>query len=437
MASTLHFCIPTMTDGVFMCTLSPAATPFESRRVKKWITTGCAGRMTKPSCFQCHSPLPANSPKPSKPRLLAFDVGTDKMTALVKPAQVKGNANSRIALRSLPPAQLQDNVIDWMPDDPDHILLSLDDDQDAADEVRKIELATGDYETVRDSRRGIQSWIVDATGEIRFGYGYRNSEFLARLKDTEGEWTTLRKTDWYKNGWFPLGFTTDTSRIYVAGPGEHGTREIRILNILDGSFEETLFSDEQYDAAGIVEHPLTGRPSGVTFVRHRRGYQYFDREMNRFQKTLDKLFPDASNKITSLSSDKQKLVFETSSDTNPGVVYVWDLGAKTMEAFGLKNPLIEPELMRPVEAVEYQSSDGMTIPAYLTLPAGTGDAGLPTVILPARRPGRARRSVILVFVAVSRFPGLCGITTQLPRLRGLRLRFRTRGAGPVGRPDAG
>ena len=182
-------------------------------------------------------------------QLMAFSIESDEITALVKPAPMRGNtdrrivrttlqppnvkvdANTRIARRSLPPPRVQDNVIDWMPEDPAHILVSLDEDHDAADEVRKIELATGDYEIVRASTDGIQRWLVDESSNVRFGYGNRDSTFQARLKVADGEWAALKDTGWHGDGWLPQGFTSDPSRMYVTDHRQFKNTEVAVTTV--------------------------------------------------------------------------------------------------------------------------------------------------------------------------------------------------------------
>ena len=348
-------------------------------------------------------------------RLMSLDLRKNEMISIVKPAETQAHHDSRVAKRELPPPQIQDDVVAWLPDDPAHILVELDEDADGASEVRQIDVATGEYEIVRGDARGVQGWMPDASGEIRFGYGFKGSKFEARLSNTDGSWEILTKADWYEDGWFPEAFTDDPSRIYVSGPGEFGTRELRILNIDDGTFGETVFSDEAFDLEGLVFHPVTGRPAGVSYIGHRREYRYFDEQLSSLQASLDKILPDSTNKIASMSADARRLLIESSSDTNPGVLYILDLDLKTMEMYGRKNQAIEPDAMRPVTPVQYHSADGTIIPAYLTLPAVADPRNLPAIVLPHGGP-TARDDQSFWFL--SQFLASRGYAVLQPNFRG-------------------
>ena len=144
-------------------------------------------------------------------RLISFNIEDDALTPLVKPAAKTGRTGSRTAKEYYAEAQIQDRVLDWMVDDPRHILVSLDEDFDAAFEIRKIDVFTGDYSTYRKSTQGIQSWVLDRAGDARLGYGYKKGKFWALLRAEDGEWITLTKTDWYEY-WLCLLYTSPSPR---------------------------------------------------------------------------------------------------------------------------------------------------------------------------------------------------------------------------------
>ena len=64
------------------------------------------------------------------------------------------------------------------------------------------------------------------------------------------------------------------------------------------------------------------------------------------------------------------------------MVLIWDRDAGSMEPFGWMNEELNPELTAEVRPVEYESSDGTVIPAYLTLPLGAEPKDLPAIVLP-------------------------------------------------------
>lgn len=348
-------------------------------------------------------------------RLVSVNIDTKTVTPLVKPAErVGATLGSRTARSYYAEAQIQDRIVDWLIDDPDHILVILDEDFDNAHEIRKINVNTGDYRIFRKSNPGIQGWIVDRDGEPRLGYGYKKGKFWIILKSAEGDWIPLPKQDWYEY-WRPLAFTEDPSAIYVRGYGVHGTLELRSLNINDGAFIETFHSDSRYDYDDLILHPVTTDISGYSYVADRERRIYFDQELAKLQKSVDKALPGMYNTITSTSADKKKILIVSSSAQEPGGLFIWDRGAGTLEPFGWYNENLDPEMMAEVRPVEYESADGTMIPAYLTLPRNREANNLPALVIPHGGPmSRDDQS----YWFVSQFLASRGYAVLQPNFRG-------------------
>ena len=316
-------------------------------------------------------------------RLIALNVNTSKVTPLIKPAEVVGRTGSRVAKSYYAEPQIQDDVISWLPEDPDHILVSVDEDFDTRYEVRKVNVNTGKYSIYRKSIDGIQDWVVDQNNEVRMGFGFRlGDERRVVFKDASGDWLDMGKTDWYTNGWFPRAFTDDPEVILVSGYGENDTRELRTLNTQTGEFVETLFANPDYDLLSIISYPPNIGHVGVEFAGPLSRYEYFDDDFAKLQGTIDRALPDSRNTIEGISADHTKIVILSSNSTEPGMLLIWDRSAKSLEPFGWYNEELDSELLAEVTAVEYKSADGTVIHAYLTLPKNSNAGALPAVVMP-------------------------------------------------------
>ncbi len=348
-------------------------------------------------------------------RLIGINVETQEVTPLIKPAEVQGRTGSRVAREYYPEAQIQDDVIDWMPDDPDHIRVALDEDFDGRWEVREVDVNDGDYRIVRNPIDGIQNWVADQDGEIRLGFGIREGERRVLLRDANGDWPPLNDVEWYVEGWRPDGFTDDPDVIYVDAYGPKGTVEYRTLRLSTGEFVDVIFSNETHDAVSLVSDPRNGRPVGVAWVEHMARVEYFDTEFAGLQATVDRALAGNSNFIRSATRDLRKLVIESRNSFEPGMVLIWDRDAGTMDPFGWMNNELDPELTAEVRPVEYEAPDGTVIPAYLTLPLGVEPENLPAVLLPHGGPA-ARDDASFWFL--SQFLVSRGYAVLQPNFRG-------------------
>src|SRR6185436_15935099 len=80
--------------------------------------------------------------------------------------------------------------------------------------------------------------------------------------------------------------------------------------------------------------------------------------------------------------DETKLLIQAGSDTDPGRYYVYDKQAKNLAEIMLSRPDLEGMTLAPVKPVTYRAADGTQVPAYLTLPPGSGGKNIPAIVIP-------------------------------------------------------
>ncbi|WP_420429925.1 alpha/beta hydrolase family protein [Kordiimonas sp.] len=281
------------------------------------------------------------------------------------------------------PAQLQHDILDILPDEPDHILLSLDADHDGAYEVRKLNVNDGDYDIVQRDRRGIQNWYADHTGEVRYGSGYiaGTSDYISSLRDADGNWFALKKTEW-ANRYNVRGFDENPNVIFVSGPSRFGTKGLYKLNLISGAIIETVFEDEHYDIGGVLDHPETGKAAGYFYTSDVSHVVYFDKTMHKVQGAINKALPDTTNHIYSKAKGAHTYLIFSDSPTDPGVYYWLDFKTKEMKTLGSYMHGIDPAMSSPAMPATIPVRDGTSIPGYVTMPKGKETAkGLPAVVL--------------------------------------------------------
>src|SRR5262249_53776223 len=84
----------------------------------------------------------------------------------------------------------------------------------------------------------------------------------------------------------------------------------------------------------------------------------------------------------SATKDEAFWLVNANSDTEPGEIYLFDRKThKLTFEYKIREKLPRQDLA-PMKVVSYKSSDGMEIPAYLTLPKGVPAKNLPTIIFP-------------------------------------------------------
>lgn len=315
------------------------------------------------------------------------------------------------------PLAQQDYIISLLPDDPEHILIAVDDDANVRTEVRRVNIHTGKYREV-EPRLNATTWFVDNNHipRVALNNGH-NDRLILWLKNQENKWINLAKTKW-PEGYAPLGVAENPDYMYAFGHSEYGTLGVYLINLLSGEIVEEVFSHELVDILDLVKHPDpdSNKPVGVEYLLDLTEIQYFDTEMQQLQKNLDKALPQTHNRIVSKARKKPIYLILSYNDRDPGVYYWYDTEAGRLYVIAPIYSNIDPTIMASTQSVTYTARDNTPIPAYLTLPFGMEQArGLPTVILPHGGP-HVRDSAAWDFL--SQFLANRGYAVLRPNFRG-------------------
>lgn len=285
--------------------------------------------------------------------------------------------------------QIQDRVIDLLPADSEHFLLAIDADQNGEWEVRKVKAATGEFETITEGKDGINAWMTDLSHQLRFGSGYLNEleEDRAIYRNPEtGDWDEVQDRPWYKRGGRIIAFAADPRKAYLRMSNAAGRDQIVLFDLISEAVVETIFSNETFDAGGLLFAPggldEKGAPVGVRYLSEKPETYMFDAQLAGVQAMVDQALNMGSNRIVSALNEKGLYILVHWSDVDAGRFFLLDMPNKRLTPLFSKRPELKPELMAPMRPVSYEARDGTSIPAYLTLPVGREPAGLPVVVLP-------------------------------------------------------
>jgi dipeptidyl aminopeptidase/acylaminoacyl peptidase len=231
-------------------------------------------------------------------------------------------------------------------------------------------------------------WIVDGSG-----HALARSEWVADagtfaiLASDGGTWRSIySRADGRR---MRLGGLMQGDRSVLAiGPGK-GSRIGAWSVALDGSSVDPVFEDPDSDVADVVADPLSGRPVGLRLNGLVSRTHWLDADWQARSDALVRRFGGRQVDIESRSSDGQRYVVAVSDASHPPVYQLVDYGRATADVIGASYPGLQDAELGNVRPWVYPARDGMKIPAYLTLPPGREEQGLPLVVLlhdgPARR----------------------------------------------------
>jgi len=282
------------------------------------------------------------------------------------------------------------DVIDFLDDDPDHILMAFSDRTQYRKEIQRVEVATGKYNRVKRGLEGVQSWYTDQSGEPRVGQGRIDKEgddfewrLLIRDSDSE-KWRPSRDFPGLEPDTTIIGFNENPNELLIGHRGDKDTLGVYVYDLEKKEIGRRLFHNDDYDVSGLVTN-LDGEIIGARYIADTPETELFgehDTHLGRMRMAF-------GNYIVSFvdqSRDGSRLIFRISNSSDPGALLLSDSATNKIIRISQTRSQLSAADMGSVVTVKYEARDGFEIPAYLTLPPTIHSVeaarNAPTIVLP-------------------------------------------------------
>lgn len=209
-------------------------------------------------------------------------------------------------------------------------------------------------------------------------------------RDTGRWWLQAKANVGWTEIWSGSGFMIDSPSLLG-----RGTREGTVLISVPEAQETALYEvplaggeARRIRVEGLIEpspiyHPLTGAMLGFAAAGEERAeFVFTDEEMAARWAALEAAFPNQNLSIASATPSYQKTIVRSDGAADPGSYTLVDLSEGRATRIGSRYPGVPAAAMGVVKYVTYPAADGLSVPAYLTLPPGREAKGLPLVVLP-------------------------------------------------------
>ena len=266
---------------------------------------------------------------------------------------------------------------------PDLIYVGLNDRDAAWHDLYEVRISTGERKLLRKNTDKIAGWVMDRAGKPR----------MATRTADNGDTEILRVTDTgfeqvYSCTVFetcgPLQFHTDNARVYMeTNRGEPDLTRLVLFNP-DTKKEELVESDpeRQVDFGGAIFSEKTDELVGTTYVGDTTRTYFRDKTYEADYALIKKQLPGKEADFAGATSDDRKWMIAASGDTEPGERYIFDRDTKALTKQYQTREKLPRQYLANMKPIRYKSSDGLEIPAYLTLPKGVPARNLPLVVVP-------------------------------------------------------
>ena len=255
-------------------------------------------------------------------------------------------------------------------------------DQVDSVEVLKLNTMTGHASLVkRPVRYG--AWMFDHEGEPRLVLELQENMQVIHYRDPalDNEWRKLVSFDAYKERKLsPVGFGPDGS-LYVSATPDGDKQALYKFDLKSAQLAaQPLLNLKDFDFRGGLV--VRDKVIGIHYVSDAPATHWFDEKMKQVQDKIDTLLPATVNMLSIPQNPQTPWVLVLSeSDRHPKAIRVYNTDTGALDTIGTSRPKIDPRAMGRTQFVKYKARDGMEIPGWLTIPAGTDGKNLPMVVL--------------------------------------------------------
>jgi len=278
----------------------------------------------------------------------------------------------------------KDEVIDMTPDDPDSVLIQVDDDSDSFKTIFQLNINNGNRSVRMAEVPPIENYVTDGRGNPRIGWGGEGNGktlYYARLEG-ERDWRLLGSTEAFsaENPLRPIAMAGSGNTAYALGNYE-GKDALWSIDLADKREPQPIFHHPLVDVGEPILQ-TNRRLLGVRYDVERPYVWYADEKFRELIDKLERQYRNHSFDIIDSSADMKTLVIQAFSDVDAGTYYTYDVDKNMLQKLGTAYPELDPRTLGTMTNITYKASDGTEIPGYLTVPSGAERKNLPLIVLP-------------------------------------------------------
>lgn len=303
----------------------------------------------------------------------------------VNPSDSPASGQEVPAARNLTDAKGARAIIYELPrSEPDIFYVGLNDRDASWHDLYKVKISTGERTLVQKNTERVAGWIFDRKDKLRLASRVAENGDNELLRVDEKGFTRIYSCSVLETCG-ALRFNKDNRRVYMdtnKGDGIDLSR-LALFDIETGK-EELVESDplNRVDFGAASFSNVSDEIISTTYEDERTRVYYKNKSYEADYKLLKTKLPGKEIDVSSSTRDEQLILVSASSDRDPGTVYLFDRKTKKLTQQYRVYERIPREDLSQMQPISYKSSDGLVVPAFLTLPKGVTARNLPLVVVP-------------------------------------------------------
>jgi len=266
---------------------------------------------------------------------------------------------------------------------PDVVYIGINDRDKSWHDLYQLKISTGEKTLLHKNTERITGWLFDLDGHARIATRASENGDTEILRVDKDALSKIYSCSIFETCQ-PIRFQKDGKRFYLET--NKGDADLSSLVLFDPATSKTepVESDplKHVDFGGADFSEATDELVETSYVDEKERRYFRDKAFEADYKWLQGKLRGEEIDMPSRTLDEHLWLVIAHSDTEPGEAYLFDRAThKLTEQYRIREKLPR-EALAPMTAVHYKSSDGLEIPAYLTLPKGVPEKKLPAIILP-------------------------------------------------------
>ena len=252
----------------------------------------------------------------------------------------------------------------------------------------KLNLRNGAKELLIQGKVNLGQIEFDADGDpwLARGFDLGDKEYVWYYREKGGkDWDEFFELHEDSFETFYVHGKDDAKPGNVIVSANNGSDKIGLwsFNVSTREFEEHIYQRPDVDVYGVRKHSNSWvKPdniAGVSYFKDKLHIEWFDEVEGATYAQLHELIPYAHYlRIESRSRDGNTFTVYNEGPRDPGTYYLYREGE--FKTIGSKQPLIDSARLADMKYISYESRDGRSIPAFVTVP--NSEPPYPLIVLP-------------------------------------------------------
>ncbi len=257
----------------------------------------------------------------------------------------------------------------------DEVLVGINNRDPRWHDVHLLNLKTGELKLVMQAD-GVAGFVADDDLNLRLAAkpnAAGGMDFFKVDGNALAEKPML-STNLEDNATSPLGFTADGKTLYWMDSRDGDTTAVFAEDMASGQ-RKLIARDARADLGDTLRHPVTGEVQAYAVNYLTNEWQFLDKSLKADFDWLQKQLGKGEVFVASRTHADDKWIVGIDPVSKVAATYLYDRKAKKLSALYIARPELQNAPLQPMHAVEIKARDGLTLPSYLTLPAGADTNG--------------------------------------------------------------